>query len=300
MMRRTWATLLALLIATATYGQQAAQGVAPAAGQPFAPLSPAAQVQLQQLLQRWEEHSKGTKTLDCRFTRWHYDNLAAPNKVHANRADGVIKYAAPDKGLFQVEQIVFFAGIEDGKPKYQLQPGQHGEHWVCNGQQLIEFDRGQQECRIQQLPPQLQGQGIFNSPLPFVFNLDAKQIQERYWIRQVAAPNNGNEVVVIEAWPKRQEDRAQYKLVQIALDAKSLDPHALIMYAPNFNLKTAPRWDHYEFTDLKRNSIGAGFQKFLNNFIPDKPPANWRILHNNFVPPVQPPLRQAAAPNTKH
>ncbi len=265
------------------------------AGQPFPKLTPAAQAQLQRLLSDWEEQSKGTNTLECTFSRWHYDMFAAPAGVHATRADGVIKYAAPDKGLFRVDRLVFFSGVKDGKPQFQPQNGQYGEHWVCNGKQLIEFDRSRQECRIQDLPPEMQGQQIFNSPLPFVFNLDAQRIQERFWVRQVEAPNP--QLVLVEAWPKRQEDRAQYKLVQIALDAKTFLPQALLMYAPNFDKKTAQKYDHYEFTGVKRNAIRAGLQKlFLGNFIPEKPPSNWKILRDNFVPTADSnPPRAAAA-----
>ena len=274
---------------------QAAAPSAPA-GQPFPALSPAAQAQLQELLTNWEAQSKGTKTLECTFSRWHYDMFAAPPGVHATRADGEIKYASPDKGLFRVDRLVFFNGIgPDGTPQYQPQPNQYGEHWVCNGTQLIEFDRSKEECRIQDLPPEMQGQQIFNSPLPFVFNLDANQIQQRYWVRQVEAPKPG--IVVVEAWPKRQEDRAQYKLVQIALSAETFLPQALLMYAPNYDKKTAPKWDHYEFSNVKRNAIGASFQKlFLGNFIPEKPPAHWKILRDKFIPPVDAPIQRAAAP----
>ncbi|MGB1926051.1 MAG: TIGR03009 domain-containing protein [Rubripirellula sp.] len=266
------------------------------ATQPFPALNAAAQSQLQTLLQNWEQQSKGMKTLECSFTRWHYDMFAAPQGQFASRADGVIKYAAPDKGLFRVDRLVFFNGFDaNQQPILQAQPGQFGEHWVCNGQQLIEFDRGRKECRIQTLPPEMRGQKIFNSPLPFVFNLDAQQIQQRYWVRQVQAP--ADDMLLIEAWPKRQEDRAQYKLVQVALDANTFLPRALLMYAPNFHAKNAPKWDHYEFQDSKRNAIGAGFQRFLGNFIPEKPPGDWKILQNNFQAGSAPSGQQAANPS---
>ena len=271
MMRLTWSTILAVMISAPAIAQQSrvpdyarsqsqsTQGAAPAARPvadqhpaaaapqaqvarlqnqprqaaptaPFQPLEPAEMAQLQQLLQAWEQQSQGTKTLECRFKRWHYDMFAAPAGVHATKAEGIIKYAAPDKGLFRVDDLVFFTEMAGNKPQYKAQPGQFGEHWVCNGQQLIEFDRSKKECRIQDLPANLQGQQIINSPLPFVFNLDAQRIQQRYWVRQVQAPKPG--LVLIEAWPKLQEDRAQYKLVQIALDATSYLPQALLMYAP--------------------------------------------------------------------
>ena len=106
-------------------------------------------------------------------------------------------------------------------------------------------------------------------------------------------------MLLIEAWPKRQEDRAQYKLVQIALDANTFLPRALLMYAPNFHAKNAPKWDHYEFRESKRNAIGAGFQRFLGNFIPQKPPADWKIIQNNLSPGPTPGAQQAAVPGTE-
>lgn len=295
MMRFTFAIGLAILFSV---GHSWAQQAAPPAGgeAPFPALDATANAQLQQVLLAWQQQSQGTKTLECKFTRWHYDMFAAPAGLHATRADGQLKYAAPDRGLFRVDSLVFFAGMgSDQKPVYKPQNGQFGEHWVCNGTQLIEFDRTKEECRIQDLPPEMQGKNIISSPLPFVFNLDAAQIQQRYWVRQVESGNPG--ILLIEAWPKRQEDRAQYKLVQIALESKTFLPQALKMYAPNFHFKTAPKWDQYEFTDVKRNTIGAGFAKFMGNFVPEKPPADWKIVRERFVAPVDPPIQQAANPN---
>jgi hypothetical protein len=69
------------------------------------------------------------------------------------------------------------------------------------------------------------------------------------------------------------------------------------MYAPNFNPKTAPRWDHYEFTNVKRNSIGQAINQFVNNFIPEKPPSSWKIFRERFSPPADLPAAQAASGN---
>lgn len=271
--------------AQAAAGQQ--QAVNPNAA-PFPPLALAEQQRLDTLLNEWEKQSNGTKTLECQFQRWHYDLFAAPAGVHAEKSRGVIKYAAPDRGLFKVDEKLTYDGMKDEEPQYSAKPGQFGEHWVCNGEELLEFDYAKQECKIQQLPPNMRGQRIFDSPLPFVFNLDAQQIKQRYWVRQVQAPKPG--IMLIEAYPKRQEDRAQYKLVQIALSETTFLPEALLMYAPNFNIKTAPKWDHYEFTDLKRNSVTQGLTRFMNAFINQKPPANWKVFRNPYRPPGPPQI----------
>lgn len=259
------------------------QGVEAPPKRPFPPLSAEQQAQLQQLLAAWETQSQETETLECRFKCWSYDPFAAPAMVPATEAQGVIKYAAPDKGLFRVDKKLFFQGMKDDKPTYEEQPGKFGDWWVCTGEMLIEFDRGRKECRRQVLPPEMRGKRIFNSPLPFVFNLDAQQIQQRYWVRQAPAPKS--DIVLIEAWPKRQRDRAQYRVVQVALNKESLHPVGLVMYAPNFDQKKNPKWDHYEFYDVSRNSIGQGLQNFLRSFIKQDPPADWTILNDSFSTP---------------
>ena len=277
--------------------QQAAVQQVAAVGQPqrpFPPLAAAANARLQQLLNAWEQQSKATKTLTCKFEKWHYDLQAAPAGIHATKSAGVIKYAAPDQGLFREEAPMFYNGMVEGKPSYKTHPNRQGDYWVCNGREVIEFDATEKKCTVTTLPPGMTGQQIFNSPLPFVFNLDAKQIQQRYWVREVKAPKPG--IYLIEAWPKNQQDRAQYRLVQIALDDKQFLPHALIMYAPNFNAKTAPVWDHYQFESVSQNGFLDNLQKFMQNFVPKRPPSDWEIVRETMPAGGFEPQRQAQAP----
>ena len=78
--------------------------------QPFPALNAAAQAQLQTLLNNWEQQSKGMKTLECSFTHsFRYVRCTTGTICFAS--DGVIKYAAPDKGLFRVDQIVFSVAL---------------------------------------------------------------------------------------------------------------------------------------------------------------------------------------------
>jgi TIGR03009 family protein len=262
---------------------QQAQPQANAAPQrPFPPLSQQEQAKLNQVLLGWQQQSQSTKTLECDFERWHFDLLAAPAGIHAHKAKGSIKYAKPDKGLFRVDSIMFYKGMKDGKPQYGPEPNKYGEYWVCNGSELIEYDRDAKKCNVTSLPPEMQGQHIQNGPLPFVFNLDAEEILQRYWVKLEESPEPNTYLVV--AWPKRQEDRAQYKLVQVILD-QSFQPKGMRMFAPNFHIKLAPQWDHYQFNQVKRNAIGAGIQKFMGNFIPKQPPAGWQVTRQNLTSP---------------
>ena len=262
----------------AALGNQPAQ-------RPFPPLNAAEDGRLQKLLNAWEQQSKATKTLTCKYQKWHFDLGAAPAGVHSEKEAGTIKYAAPDQGLFQSDSLLFFIGMKDGKPQYAPKKNAEGkdvtgEYWVCNGREVIQFDANAKKCTITELPAGMQGQQIIESPLPFVFNLDAKKIQQRYWVREVKAPKPG--MYLIEAWPKQQADRAQYKLVQIALDDQKFLPKALIMYAPNFNAKTAPMWDHYEFAEVSQNGVRSAMQQFFRNFVPRRPPSDWDVVREKM------------------
>ncbi len=273
---------------------QSPAAAAEAAAAPFT-LTPPEQAELDQLLAAWEQQSAGTKQLEAKFRRWHYDPLAAPTGVHATWAEGVVKYGAPDKGLFQVTQLRFFSGVEDNKPTYKAVEGQHGEHWVCNGKELLEFDHAKKECRIQQLPPEMQGQEILESPLPFVFNLNAARIKERYWIRRLESPAG---VHVIEAHPKRQADRAQYQFVRIIINEQTYLPQALILYGPNFHPVNSHAYDHYEFTDVERNTIRQRMTTWGQTFINQRPPSDWKEIRETYRPSGPPQVAQPANDKT--
>lgn len=283
--------------------QQAANGGNPTAANqaaeaaPFAPLSAQQEAELNKMLEAWEVQSKRIQRLEAKFVRWHYDISEAPQGTHATWARGEIRYAAPDKGMFKVNELKFFQGMVEGKPQYESIDGTFGEYWVCNGQQLFDFDRSKQVCTIQDIPPEMQGSQIFESPLPFVFNLDAQRIRQRYWVRLGAMPEQGP--YLVEAWPKRQEDRAQYRLVQIVIDRKTFLPQGLRLYPPNFDPQTAPNFDHYEFSDVKQNSLIGGLKEFVDKFI-EKPDSSWTVIRERWQPPGEkdgaPPLRQATLP----
>lgn len=59
------------------------------------------------------------------------------------------------------------------------------------------------------------------------------------------------------------------------------------MYAPNFDPKNAPVWDHYEFGDMKRNGVVANIQQFTAGFIKVRPPSNWMVIRQIYGAPQQ-------------
>lgn len=261
-------------------------------GQPFPTQKPEVVAALDQILTAWEKHSQGTKTLEANFEHWHYAIKKAPPGVHATKGNGLMKYSKPDKGVFKVDELLFFQGMgpAGGPPKYAFgvnpKTGQEirlGPHWVCNGRELIEYDYKEETCKIMMLPADMQGSAIVNSPLPFVFNLDAKDLKRRYWLQLVQSPIEGT--YLINAFPKTQQDRGQYKLVQVILD-QQLNIQTMVLYPPHFNEKTAPDKDVYQFKNVKRNSVGAAVARFAKAFIPANPPKGWTITREQLPVPV--------------
>ena len=78
-------------------------------GAPFM-LTPQQQADVDWLLGRWEQHGAGVKTFDCEFTRFEYDGVFDAGDKPSFIDKGEIRYAAPDKGLFRVEEEIVDRG----------------------------------------------------------------------------------------------------------------------------------------------------------------------------------------------
>ncbi len=272
--------------------QQAVQaGVAQVAAAPFEPLTEVQQQYLDQVLDVWEKRTAEVQRYQCEFTRWEYEptmHPTAPTRI----AKGVLKFAAPDKGLFRVDESETIVD-KSPNPKYAVNPEQRfGEYWICDGEWIHDLDRNQEKATKTQLPPELRGKQIYLSPLPFLFGVKASEIKQRYWVRTVAPPE-GSEDVWVEAFPKSADDSGNYSRVQVVLDRSTCLPTALIVFLPNWR----PGQEHREIYQFSKQVTNWSFlnilkQKlFLQEFIPTKLPSSWRVIVQPYIPP------QNAAPN---
>ena len=171
----------------------------------------------------WEKRSDGVKSFECKFQKWDYDGgFVGPNQQRNPRmyAEGAIKYAQPDKGLFHVEKLVAVMPPADPtKPAQQVvQNPELGEHWVCDGQKIFSFEANKKQMTVTPLPPEMRGKAIADGPLPFMFGARAQTIQARYWIHGL--PNGPAEKYWLEAVPKSRQDAQNFKQVRIVLDQK--------------------------------------------------------------------------------
>ena len=108
----------------------------------FVPLNATHQQYLDKILTYWQARTDKVKTYRAEFERWEFDTVFGPATTFKTYSSGQLKYSDPDKGLFKVQQVLTYtppAG-EGQKPRYLPSKDSHGEHWVCDGQSVYEFD----------------------------------------------------------------------------------------------------------------------------------------------------------------
>ena len=131
---------------------------------------------------------------------------------------------------------------------------------------IYHYDYANKRLNEAKIPAEFQGQGLVNSPLPFfIFGADKQLILDRYWVRPLR-PNGATNAYWLEAFPKRVEDARIYKKLEIIISADDFLPSSLVMYASNYDPKTNPSKQTFEFTNRKINSHLEAIQDFFTKF----------------------------------
>lgn len=272
---------------------------------PFPALDPALQKFLDEALTYWQQSTAQIQRFECKFNRWQFDPTKTnnPNDFYT-ASSGVIRYLKPDKGMFQVEDLRYRREKDGGKVDYEALPGHFGEWWICDGASVHEYDRTEKKVTKYPLPANMRGAEVFNSPLPFVFGVNAQKIKERYWVRPLPHPvgqdgKPNDKIIVIEAFPKFQADAINYHHVTIYLDRDKFLPQALEIALTQWTPQ-APHREVFEFKDRETN---AGLLAKINEalfqkaFIPEQPPKDWTVQEQPFAPEEPADGLRAANPN---
>ncbi len=265
------------------------------------------------VLRYWESRSDKVKLFECKFQKWDYENgwLDPTNGQRSARtyAEGAIKYAQPDKGLFHVERLVSILPPNQagGQAQKIEQSAELGEHWICDGNKIYSFEANKKQVTVTPLPPQMRGKAIADGPLPFMFGAQAETIKARYWIHGL--PDGPAGKYKLEAVPKSREDAQNFKSVIIVLDQQDYLPESLQIFAPNYDPPRNDARQTYLFkertakddTSLKDMIAKNLFGPFLREFYEPKIPAGWKKVEQNAAANVPlgpaPPPQQAAPPN---
>ena len=232
----------------------------------------------------WEDKSEQVKTFTCEFERWEYDSVFGPgSETPLFKSTGRLSYQKPDKGSFKIEQIRKWQGTpESGEGDWKPLDNKIGEHWVCDGKAVYMYNHEEKQLEVQPLPPELQGKSIVDGPLPFLFGAEADKLRRRYWIRST---QSDAESIFLQAYPRRQEDAANYHHVDIKLNRKSMLPEGIQVWMPNSQSRAV-----YIF---QQPSVNDKLEQFFSQvFKTPHTPLGWKKVV--LDPPPSAP--QAAAP----
>ena len=243
------------------------------------PLKPDHQKHVDAVLDFWERQSSKIERLQADFELLDYDPNFGPLNEPKTRSYGILKYAKPDKGLFRIENVTNYTKQPNGQVVYVSQPAAAKEHWICDGKSIFEFSYLKRQLIQSPLPPEMQGEAITRSSLPFVFGAKAVDIKERYWVRTLAPPDPQSQYL-IEFYPKKREDAASYQRVWLLLSAKTYLPEAMQLFAPNFT-EAKPARKVFSFKNMEKNphqGILANINLFHREFYEPALPSGWQKI----------------------
>ncbi len=279
--------------------------------------TPEHQKYLDQLLLVWEQRSAKIQRYEFSFERWIYSPQFCRWRDPVNKrlaactlARGTVRYQAPDKGMYEVTRAWRFKGVKKVKNQqgqmveeadYEEIKDQNNkaekEKWICDGNSIFEYDFETKRIYETKLPEDMRGQGLKNSPLPFLFGVKADEIKARYWVR--VRPQNNNKIFVLEAFPKRIEDARNFKKIDLVLTRDPYLPVSLTMYAPNFDAKTNQSYTVFQFKDRKVDGGLSQINQWLGNFVKPNPPnLLWKVVERK--PLANQPNSQAKQPQLQN
>jgi hypothetical protein len=214
-------------------------------------LKPEEQAQLVKVLDTWEKANIKIKTFDCKFKCWDYRPGIARSKEEENKPThidlGLIKYAAPDKGKYQVTTTVQVQS--DGTEKVVPIETNRAELYIWDGKSVYLDDPMKRIRHEHQLPQELRGQppGSFLFPHFYFLAFEAKKLQSQIYLRLVT-PRNVKEQIWIEVYPRFGNDASYINHLIIILEERSMLPFALKVVLPG-----GKNWYSYKYYDVTVN-----------------------------------------------
>jgi len=268
---------------------------------PFEPLTARQQEFLDKLLLKWEEQSGKIERYRCDFERWEYDPIFGPAdpKQAKTYSTGKIRYAAPDKGLFKVEMMKVYRlpAMPGEEAQWLKKPADEiGEHWVCDGKRVFEFEVRKKQLTERPLPAEMQGKAIVDGPLPFLFGAKAEKIKARYWVRLITPSDKQEQEFWLEAVPKYRADAMNFKMVHVIVDKQDFLPKALQVFDPSFDPEKRPIRTVFTFNKREVNwSVTLeSLNIFHREFYEPSTPFGWKKVIEPFIP--EPGQQQPANP----
>lgn len=207
-------------------------------------LTPEDEAKLDTFLERWEMHSASIKRLYLEFQLDYWDRGLTYPRMNPNeptyRSKGRFTYVAPVRMLYEVEETRFKVPAEN--PEHANLPvEQRGtvlvdrvqppEKFLYDGKVILEYHYKMNEDDKNKIveypiPPEMQGKGLSESPLPMIFGAKKDEMKNRYWMRVITDPAYEDKEVWLDIRPRWREDMSEFSRLEMRLHA-DLKPLAL-------------------------------------------------------------------------
>ncbi len=224
--------------APAARAAQAAPGrnqnqAAAAPGQTQAQAQPASDpARLKWLLQKWEQQSAKLKTLDVRIYRVDRD-FRWKDEVHF---EGRAVFKNPDLAYLDFSKLKLapnakgqMAPVKDPKDQKAWLKNHH-ETIVCNEQAVWQYLYDGRQIYIFPLAKGERQRALDEGPLPFLFNMKARDAEARY---QMSLEGENAQYYLVKVLPKIQEDKESFKWALLYLEKTYLLPARIRLLSPD-------------------------------------------------------------------
>ena len=240
-------------------------------------LSADEQRELDEFLMRWERYSTTINRYDVNFNLFIYDSTipgAEPNKPH-KVAFGYFKYnAKPRRFVYVVEG----EWQESKQVKRNDNTNVHAEKMVIDEKSVYLYDYNAKIVRKINIPPELIGKGIADSPLPLIFGAKADDLKQRFSMR-IANVAGRDDLIWLHARPLQIEDQQEFKEIEILLDKRSLTAQGLKQWDINDKAYRA-----FQLTQPQINPVIPNVMDHIKNWFTADTPRGWRMDEQNYSP----------------
>ena len=220
---------------------------------------------LDSLLMQWEAKMKSIQTLKATVSRAREDKVFKTRDLFVGEA----KYMKPNFALLDLRR-------KDGQPIF--------EKYICTGTYLYEYNQGNREVRVQELPAPKAGQVAEDNFLSFVFGMKAEEAKRRYELNLVGDGTDKN-YHYVEILPRLPADKADFQKAQLVLTQTTLLPRMLTFIEPNGNRIT---WD----IPVIETGIPLDRREFASPTIPQ----GWRLVKAPKANPARTPGSEELPP----
>ena len=250
-------------------------------------LNPAEQRELDDFLARWERFSASIRRYDVEFNLLEYDPTipeAVPNVPHRT-CFGHFRYiSSPMRFLFVIEgewrDNVKIRRDGDRNPHI------HAERILITENAVFKYDYKAKTVHQINVPPEMIGRGIADSPLPLIFGAKADDLKRRFSMR---VEHRQDARIVLYARPLLIEDQQEFRELVIMLERENLRALALKQYDIN-----GMGYKVYELLHTRINDRLSNIFQDLADIFRSDIPRGWNHEVHDY--PVAQPMPAPATP----